>query len=585
MAFIRVGSDNSLIVEDCFKQKTVVNEIGGYWDAVRRVWLVTFTIENLSCLLDKLDNPTVSLDMEEKVKEQQERETKLDNLREMSKRDVPVSLRVPGLKGATLYNYQRIGIMYALTNGTGILLADDMGLGKSVQSIATAMFLKSQGLAKNALVVVPASLKFNWPLEIEKFTDEKYVVIDAVKPEDRIPQWLRNDVFFYVVNYELLLEDLFGGREYKPKKDETPEQKEKREQRIIKAAMRERILSPVRNRVWDFMVLDECHSIRHHGSKRSKNTKQLRSRFRMALTGTPMDGKLEELHSVMSFVAPGLLMNKTRFFQRYVETDFWGRVTGYKRISEISKKIQPFFLRRLKKDVLKDLPDKIYENRIVALTTEEMKIYKELAEHGHAATEDEQAMVAIIRCKQFCDWPAKVDNSCKSASKMNAFIDVLDEVVIRNGHKVLIFSQYKEMLNVICPELDKMHIKYLRIDGDTPPRDRADMQKMFNEDKSIDVMVGTEAMSAGLNLTGADYVVLYDQWWSNIMVAQAIDRAHRIGQKSVVTVITFTCKDTIEERIISVLRTKASITAKTLGDGCDEVVVRQIGTKQIAALL
>ena len=585
MAFIRVGSDNSLIVEDCFKQKTVVNEIGGYWDAVRRVWLVTFTIENLSCLLDKLDNPTVSLDMEEKVKEQQERETKLDNLREMSKRDVPVSLRVPGLKGATLYNYQRIGIMYALTIGTGILLADDMGLGKSVQSIATAMFLKSQGLAKNALVVVPASLKFNWPLEIEKFTDEKYVVIDAVKPEDRIPQWLRNDVFFYVVNYELLLEDLFGGREYKPKKDETPEQKEKREQRIIKAAMRERILSPVRNRVWDFMVLDECHSIRHHGSKRSKNTKQLRSRFRMALTGTPMDGKLEELHSVMSFVAPGLLMNKTRFFQRYVETDFWGRVTGYKRISEISKKIQPFFLRRLKKDVLKDLPDKIYENRIVALTTEEMKIYKELAEHGHAATEDEQAMVAIIRCKQFCDWPAKVDNSCKSASKMNAFIDVLDEVVIRNGHKVLIFSQYKEMLNVICPELDKMHIKYLRIDGDTPPRDRADMQKMFNEDKSIDVMVGTEAMSAGLNLTGADYVVLYDQWWSNIMVAQAIDRAHRIGQKSVVTVITFTCKDTIEERIISVLRTKASITAKTLGDGCDEVVVRQIGTKQIAALL
>ena len=585
MAFIRVGSDNSLIVEDCFKQKTVVNEIGGHWDAVRRVWLVTFTIENLSYLLDKLDNPTVSLDMEEKVKEQQERETKLDNLREMSKRDVPVSLRVPGLKGATLYNYQRIGIMYAMTNGTGVLIADEMGLGKTLEAIGTALFLKSKGLAKNALIIVPASLKFNWPLEIEKFTDEKYVVIDAVKPEDRIPQWLRNDVFFYVVNYELLLEDLFGGREYKPKKDETPEQKEKREQRIIKAAMRERILAPVRNRVWDFMVLDECHSIRHHGSKRSKNTKQLRSRFRMALTGTPMDGKLEELHSVMSFVAPGLLMNKTRFFQRYVETDFWGRVTGYKRISEISKKIQPFFLRRLKKDVLKDLPDKIYENRIVALTTEEMKIYKELAEHGHAATEDEQAMVAIIRCKQFCDWPAKVDNSCKSASKMNAFIDVLDEVVIRNGHKVLIFSQYKEMLNVICPELDKMHIKYLRIDGDTPPRDRADMQKMFNEDKTIDVMVGTEAMSAGLNLTGADYVVLYDQWWSNIMVAQAIDRAHRIGQKSVVTVITFTCKDTIEERIISVLRTKASITAKTLGDGCDEVVVRQIGTKQIAALL
>ena len=454
----------------------------------------------------------------------------------------------------------------------------------TLQGIGTALFLKESAGAKKVLIITPASLKFNWPLEIEKFTDEKYVVIDGT-PDERIAQWMRDDVFFYIVNFELLQADLFGGKKFKEKEDETDEQRERREKVTAKAKRRQSILSEVRRRNWDLIVVDEAQALKHHASCRSRNSKELRGKCKMALTGTPMDGRLEELHSLMQFVAPGLLCSKTRFFQKHVETDFWGKVTGYKKIGEVTQKIQPFFLRRLKRDVMKDLPDKVYENRIVTMDPEEHRIYKSLADKGHDATEDESAMVAIIRCKQFCNWPAKVDDKCKTSSKMEAFREVLDEVVMQNGHKALIFSQYKEMLNVIVKELDNLGIKYLRIDGDTPPIERASMQKQFNTDKAIDVMIGTEAMSAGLNFQSADYVLNYDDNWSPAIMAQREDRCHRAGQRNVVTVVNFICKDTIEERIRGVIYAKNKITSQTLGDETEDIVLRRLGPKDMARLL
>ena len=823
----------------------------------------------------------------------------------------------------------------------------------TIQAISTALMLKFRGLAKKGLIVTPASLKFNWPLEIEKFTDEKYVIIDG-SPDERVAQWLRDDVFFYVVNSELVLEDLFGGREFKAKKGETPQQAARRKARIAKAKARERILGPVRRRMWDFIAVDECFpyytpvitdrgiipigqivenclnvsvlscdfstnelsykkvvryidkplagclvEIKHefgslvctenhrvwteedgyveagkikrdgvthlrvvrggvsgteegevypeilqsqvfeqmetisavgnredsreaknagekeevqgvswclrredckgtgesflfkevqcdledeargrvghqdaedaqgkhegyqgreesigffenedvksrpcvqkesdgrccevegeqsviycqrreavhngasedfvsdfgrgvdtgvcgcrqvedggsnrvspeflsdrycssgiedcsgsrwkdsqdsemesnrwqeeqgfvlsrvvgveilergdyagcrggseegqkvynlevednhnyvadgvlvsncqmlksHSSKRSRNVKQLRAKFKMALTGTPMDGKLEELHSVMGFVAPGLLGSKMRFFQKHVETDFYGKVTGYKRLSEVTSKIQPFFIRRLKRDVLEDLPDKIYENKVVILSKQEADIYKKLASNGHEATEDAEAVVAVIRCKQFCNWPGMIDDECRKFSKMDAFKEVLDEVVIENGNQALVFSQYKEMLDVIATHIKGMGLKYLRIDGDTDKRDRADYQKVFKEDKTIDLMIGTEAMSTGLNLTAASYVINYDDNWAPAVMAQREDRAHRIGQLKGVTVINFICKNTIEERIRDVIYAKSKVTATVLGDDIDEMVLKRLGPKDVAKLL
>jgi superfamily II DNA or RNA helicase len=486
-----------------------------------------------------------------------------------------------------------------------LYVADDFIVThNTLQAIGTALCLKQRGFAKNALIVVPPSLKYNWKLEIEKWTNEPYVVIDG-NPNERVAQWLRKDVFFWVVNYELLLEDLFGGRQYKAKKNETVQQRVEREKKMEKTRARARILAPVRERVWDIIALDEAHSIKSATSKRSRNVRSLQGRFRMALTGTPLDGRLEELHSVMQFVAPGLLGSRTRFLQRYAETDFWGKVTKYKRIGEVRNKIAPYFLRRLKKDVLNDLPDKVYSNRIVELSPAEEKLYKQLAEQGHEVTEDAAAVTAIIRCKQFCNSPHLLADILEenhdpinpidpkviaklrrlATSKLDALREILQEVVVENGHKALVFSQYAEMVKVLMTVLDDLGLKYLCIWGDTDKKLRADYQDTFNNDKSIDLMVGTEAMSTGLNFTAADYVILFDEWWTNNTNLQAIDRAHRIGQKGTVTVVRFMCKNTIEERVRNVLTQKRSITSQALGDNLDEFEVKGMSPKELAKLL
>lgn len=583
MPHLWIDENNTIVVEDCFDQKKTVHDIGGIWDPIDRLWKVTFTLYNLRFLLHRMEALSVAEDIEERVVAQEEKEVQLDRLHQMSKQDVPIRLRVPGLTGSP-YNYQRYGIMFSVLNGVGTLNADEMGLGKTLQALSVALFLKSKGMARNALCITPASLKFNWPIEIEKFTDERYVVIDG-SPDERIAQWLREDVFFYVVNYQLLLEDLFGGRKFTLKKTDKPETIARKKKMMAASAKREKILSPARRRVWDFVSIDEAQAIKNHGSSRTRNVKRLRSRFRMALTGTPMDGRLEELHSIMDWVAPGLLGSKTRFFQRHVETDFFGKVTGYKRIEEVSERIQPFFIRRLKKEVLADLPDKIYENRIVLLSPAERKVYEALAKGGHEATEDAQAVVAIIRCKQFCNYPRMVEEGCLKTSKLDALQEVLDEVVVMNGHKAILFSQYKEMLDILCDLLDEMGLKYLRIDGDTPKVRRAEMQAEFKDDKSVDMMVGTDAMSTGLNLQAADYVINYDDFWSPSIMAQREDRAHRIGQKEVVTVVNFITRNTIEERIRSVIYEKNKVTAQVLGDETSEMVLRRLGPKDMAKLL
>ena len=602
MSKIGVNKSGQIIVTCHYECREAVKSAGGKWDPVLKKWTLAFSPDAVETLIDTLPDPEVHPDVEKILVETIEREKKLKRIRAMSKVDHPVCLKVPGLNGS-LYNYQKLGVMFALANGRGVLIADEMGLGKTLQAIATALYLKSKGQASKCLIVVPPSLKFNWSLEIEKWTNEKYVVIDGT-PDERVAQWLNKDAFFYVVNFELLLEDLFGGREYKPKKNETLQQKADREARKAKAKRRAKILTPVKERLWDFIAVDEAHALKNATSKRSRNVRSLRCKFRMGLTGTPLDGRLEELHSVMEFVCPGLLGSRTRFLQKHAETDFWGKVVKYKKIGEVRNKISPHFVRRLKKDVLNDLPDKLYSNRMVELTPQEKKLYNALADNGHEATEDAAALVSIIRCKQFCDSPAMLADALESAdteepvdpkeikklrkmpqSKLDALKEVLQEVVIDNAHKVLIFSQYAEMVKILMKVFDEMGLKYLCIWGATDKKLRADYQKKFNEDKTIDIMVGTEAMSTGLNFTAADYVINYDDNWAPAFMAQREDRAHRIGQKNVVTVINFVCVDTIEERIRSVLYGKSKITAQALGDDLDELVLKRLGPKETAKLL
>ena len=581
---LSVGKDGGLlIVRSRYEDRAVVKSIGARWDKGNRYWTLPFTVESVQAVTSNLDYMTPGAEIERLLREQQAKEEKLARIKLLSTRDTPICLKVPGVR-LSLYNYQKLGVLFAVTNGDGVLIADSMGLGKSIEAIGAACYMKSRGECEHCLVVTPASLKWNWPIEIEKFTNEKYVVIDGT-PDDRVGQWLDQEPFFYIVNFALVLEDLFGGREFKIKEDDDELAIDRKMRQMEKAQERAELLAPVRGRTWPAVIIDEIHYLKNSSAKRTQNIRKLDARFRMGLSGTPLDGKLEDLHSVMEFIKPGLLGTKTSFLQRHADFDFWGKVTGYRNIGEVRRKIEPFFIRRLKKDVLTELPDKVYENRYVVLSPQEKKIYKQLASRGHEITEDEEAVVAVIRCKQFCDYPGLIDIDTRRCSKLEAWLEIIDELVVENGEQVLVFSQYATMNEALIDELDGLGVKYRYICGDTPNRERVEIQNEFVSDSSIKVLVGTDAMSLGLNLVAAVYVINYDDAWSPSVMEQREDRCHRIGQKHQVTVVNFIVKDTIEERIRSVLYDKARVSADALGDETEEMVLRRMGPKDIARLL
>jgi SNF2 family DNA or RNA helicase len=592
--------DNMLCVIDCYNDKDKLKNIGSAWIPDIKAWVLPFTYTNYNLLLKTLTNLSIETTLEEKLVAAKEKEERLNKITLLSKENKEVNLKIPGIK-KELLNYQKLGVMFALTNNDGMLLGDSMGLGKTATSLAVACYKKYKEGIKNCLIVVPAAVKWNWALEIEKFTNEPYVIIDGA-PEDRIKQWLGQQVcrknkrcdytysngipFFYVTNFELITEDLFGGRKMQVKTDDNLETASRKIKISNNATKRASLLKPIREKKWNCFLIDESHGLKSHHSKRSKNIKQLKANFRMALTGTPMDGRLEELHSIMEFVKPGLLEPKTRFLQKHAILDYWGKITGYKKIEEVKEKIKPYFLRRLKEQVLKDLPEKTYKDIYIEFTKKEKDIYKKIAKKEHVITEDAEAMVKVIRCKQFCDHPELVEIDDCPSSKMDTFLDTLEELIKFNCQKVIVFTQYKKMLDIIQKEIMKKKYKFLRIDGDTAPSLRASMQDKFNLDPKIDLIIGTEAMSTGLNFTGGTYCINYDDNWSPAIMKQREDRAHRLGQKFNVTVINFICKDTIEERIREVLEGKEKITAEVLGDEVSEQkIVKSLSPKELLNLL
>ena len=584
---ILLTSPHRLIIRDtAFEDREILKRVDALWDRDERCWYLPFAVEDCSILrkveylFDKLGGIEVSSSAQECLRQIESKKQEIELTRKMVDANAPISLKVDGLK-VSLRNYQKLGVKFALTNQTGVLIADDTGIGKTIQSIVISLVMKHRGLAENCLVVAPASLKWNWPIEIAKFTDEKYVVIHG-SPEERIKQW-QSDAFFYIVNYELITEDLFGGKTFKLDQGDE-ESKQRRKKTMTKAQLRARALQPVRERVWGLIVADEIHFAQGHHSKRTTHLKALRAKYRIGLSGTPLDGRLEHLHSVMQFIYPHLFPSLFKFLQRYGVTDYWGKVVRYKNVEQVKQKIRPFYIRRLKKDVLPELPEKIYLNRFVELSTAESKIYKELAHQGHIITEDAEAMVRVIRCKQFCDHPILIGETIEG-SKMQTFLEVLGEAVMQNGHKALVFSQYKEMVKVLVEKFDSMGIKYLCITGDTPTKERAEMQEKFNTDTTIDLMVGTDAMASGLNFQGADVIFNFDDPWSPSTISQREGRSLRIGQKNSVTVVNFVVKDTIEERIRKVLESKSRVSADVMGDNIDEIAIKRLGITEIARLL
>ncbi len=463
--------------------------------------------------------------------------------------------QIPSTLQASLRDYQQTGFQWLaqLSHwGVGACLADDMGLGKTVQALAAILLHASHGAT---LVVAPLSVTSNWQEEASRFaptlnvqvfgSGDRQQHIDNLKPFDLL-----------IVSYGLLpLEaELLGG---------------------VK---------------WQTVVLDEAQAIKNMQTKRSKAAMDLQAEFRIITTGTPIENHLSELWTLFNFLNPGLLGSFKKFNEKFaipIERDQDNEAR-----SRLRKLIRPFILRRLKSDVLQELPAKTEITLKVEMSKDELLLYEAQrlkALENLAAHDDEGAgqqhlriLGEIMKLRRLCCNPSLVLPNCKIAgSKLKVFGDTLREL-LDNNHKALVFSQFVGHLEIIREYLDTEKISYQYLDGSTSIKNRKQRIADFQNGRGDVFLISLKAGGAGLNLTAADYVIHMDPWWNPAVEDQASDRAHRIGQERPVTVYRLVMKNSIEEQIVDLHKQKRDL-ADSLLEGTD--TAGKVSAKELLSLL
>ena len=480
------------------------------------------------------DNKIRFIKGKKELKEIRDKFKSIDKLKFKEPKDIKADLR----------EYQKHGYNWFKTLdylGFGGILGDEMGLGKTLQAIT---FIASNESAKT-LIVAPTSLIYNWHSEIERFAPKLKVAIVNGNPDERETMIKNIDkVDVIITTYNLLKRDL-----------ETYKSLE-----------------------FDYCFLDEAQYIKNPHSQNSKAVKEIKAKSRFALTGTPIENSLMELWSIFDFVMPGYLYDEKKFSVRYHKKLKEEPVV----LEELNKLIKPFILRRHKKDVITELPDKIEKKLVVSLNDEQKKIYGTYARHAtdliaKKVRDDEfksskiEILSYITKLRQLCLDPSiLVDGYTGGSGKIDALIELLHQS-IEAGHKILVFSQFTSVLKNISERLNNEYITYSYLDGSIPSEKRMSLVKDFNEGDNSVFLISLKAGGIGLNLTSADIVIHFDPWWNPAVEDQATDRAHRIGQKNVVEVIKLICKGTIEEKIISLQDEKRSLIAKLMGDDLSSI--------------
>jgi ERCC4-related helicase len=447
-----------------------------------------------------------------------------------------------------LRDYQKTGWRWLLTltrYGFGGILADDMGLGKTVQVIALLHTLHTMPelAGKPALIVAPSSLLLNWKAEFQKFAPELPVVVMDGTHEERMSLLRQaNDAVAVITSYPLIRRDI----------------------------------GSMRSVPFSVCILDEAQHIKNPGTANARSVKQIQAAHRFAVTGTPMENTPTELWSVFDFLMPGCLLSHRQFQLRYelpILKDGDAAV-----LKSLARLVRPFILRRLKTDVLQELPDKIETLSQCGMTKEQKRMYLAFLKKARKSFEETvrqdgagQSRIRIFalltRLRQICCDPELVEPGCGAGSgKLEQLLEVLEDA-LDAGHRVLLFSQFTSMLDIMDKALEDRHIERLRLDGRTPINKRLQLVNAFNAGKGRVFLISLKAGGTGLNLTGADMVIHYDPWWNPAVEDQATDRAHRIGQLQTVQVIRMVTRGTIEEKIQKLQEKKRNMIEQVIKPG------------------
>lgn len=445
----------------------------------------------------------------------------VSNVIKKFKKNQKLECSVPNNLNAKLRDYQVKGFEFFsnLANYEfGGILADEMGLGKTVQTIA---FLLSQS-NKKSIVIAPTALIYNWKSEFDKFAHTlKIGVVHGNKIE-------REKIISEYKDYDVILTTYATFRND---------------------------LDKYENINFDYCIIDEAQNIKNADSIITKTIKSINANTRFALTGTPIENNLLELWSIFDFAMPGYLYNKEKFKNIFVNSD--------KNTNELKNIIKPFMLRRTKKEVISELPDKIEQKFFVQLDKNHRKSYNGYIKLiRQKIKEDNQNNMNIFsyltKIRQLCLAPElMVRNYDGKNSKLEILMDIIKD---SGDKKILIFSQFTKVLGVIGERLNKEEISYSYLDGKTPAEKRIEMVNEFNNsDENKIFLISLKAGGTGLNLTSASIVIHFDPWYNPAVENQASDRAHRIGQKNVVNVIKLIAKDTVEERVIALQENKKEL--------------------------
>ena len=480
-------------------------------------------------------------------------------------KDIEELITAPKGLNANLRSYQLMGYKWLTLldkYGLGGILADDMGLGKTVQMLAVVLsYIENAKNPKPSIVVCPSSLTLNWENEINKFAPSIKTLIIHGNSEERAKQ-IKSilDYQIIVTSYDSLKRDV----------DIYEEQ----------------------NIEFKYIIADEAQYIKNNNTQNAKTIKVIHSETRYALTGTPIENSLSELWSIFDFIMPGYLLSYKKFKEQY-EIPI-AKDNDIECMNRLKMMIEPFVLRRIKKEVLTELPDKTVTVLNNEMQDEQLKIYasyiarakeeaiREIGENGFERSQI-KILALLMRLRQICCHPSLfLNNYHGESSKMNQCMEVIKDAILA-GHKILLFSGYTSMFEILERELKREKIKYSKLTGQTKVGDRIKLVDEFNEDEEIKVfLISLKAGGTGLNLIGADVVIHYDPWWNLSAENQATDRTYRIGQKRNVQVYKLITKNSIEEKIYELQKKKARLAENMLST--QQTFINKLSKDDIMAL-
>lgn len=471
------------------------------------------------------------------IRRDEQFEQYLDKLDDVSHREYPV----PDLIQGELRGYQKEGFSWACSLaelGFGGILADDMGLGKTLQMITFLSYCKNG----THLIVSPASLVYNWEAEFQKFAPSMNVCLvvgNAAEREEILASYQDYDVL--VTSYDLLRRDIdqYEGKSF------------------------------------GCEIIDEAQYIKNPATQASKAVKAIDSRIRFALTGTPIENRLSELWSIFEYLMPGYLYSYKHFKESFEEkiVQCEGE-NNEKALNRLHRMIAPFVMRRLKKEVLKDLPDKLEEIVYTKFGSRQEKLYRATEKNvvtnlksksGKEVQENKlQILAELTKLRQICCDPSLLyEDYSDGSAKLETCMEVIENA-LEGGHRILLFSQFTSMFDILEKRLKKEKIRYFVLTGSTSKIKRRELVDRFQRGEAEVFLISLKAGGTGLNLTAADVVVHYDPWWNVAAQNQATDRTHRIGQENEVTVLKLIARGTIEERILKLQEKKQDLADKVM---------------------